>query len=101
MSKLNCWEFKKCGREGNGAKVKELGVCPASMEFKLEGINGGKAAGRACWAIAGTLCGGKLQGTFATKYANCLSCEFYMVVYKEEGADYKNTPSILTKLNTK
>lgn len=23
----NCWEFKKCGRETGGSKVKELGVC--------------------------------------------------------------------------
>jgi hypothetical protein len=25
----NCWEFKNCGREIGGIKVKEMGVCPA------------------------------------------------------------------------
>jgi len=28
--KLNCWEFKKCGRQPGGPKVAELGVCPAT-----------------------------------------------------------------------
>lgn len=28
MAKLNCWEFKKCGRETGGLKIKEMGVCP-------------------------------------------------------------------------
>ena len=23
---MNCWEFKKCGREPNGLKAKELGI---------------------------------------------------------------------------
>ena len=26
---MNCWEFKKCGREKHGVKEKELGRCPA------------------------------------------------------------------------
>jgi hypothetical protein len=26
---LNCWEFKKCGREAGGAKAADSGVCPA------------------------------------------------------------------------
>ncbi|MFH1294085.1 MAG: two-CW domain-containing protein [Pseudomonadota bacterium] len=29
MAKTNCWEHKKCGRKVGGAKVQELGVCPA------------------------------------------------------------------------
>ena len=36
--KLNCWEVKKCGREPEGAKVAELGECPASTENKLHGV---------------------------------------------------------------
>jgi hypothetical protein len=27
--KVNCWEFKKCGRESQGPNAAELGVCPA------------------------------------------------------------------------
>lgn len=98
MSKLNCWEFKKCGREPGGAKEKELGVCKASTESRLSDANGGKNAGRACWALAGTLCGGKVQGTFAEKLGNCLSCEFYQLVVKEEGAKLKGSRDILKML---
>ncbi len=63
---MNCWEFKKCGREKGGNKEKELGICPAYPNF-----------GQSCAYTAGTFCGGKVQGTFATKLATCLSCEFY------------------------
>lgn len=63
---MNCWEFKRCGREAGGAKAKELGVCPAYPD-----------QGTRCARTAGTLCGGVIQGTFATKLANCLRCDFY------------------------
>ena len=85
MSKANCWEVKVCGREPGGAKIAELGVCPAATATGLNGIHGGKNGGRACWVTAGTLCGGKVQGTFATKLAACQSCEFYQAVRREEG----------------
>ena len=84
--KQNCWEFKKCGREPGGKKAAELGVCPASTEKELNGVHGGKGAGRACWAVAGSLCGGKIQGTYAQKLTNCWRCEFMNTVKKEEEA---------------
>ena len=65
--KKNCWEFKKCGRESDGDKINELGVCPACAKQEADGLNGGKNAGRICWAIAGTFCGGEIQGKFAEK----------------------------------
>ncbi|MEW6221447.1 MAG: two-CW domain-containing protein [Thermodesulfobacteriota bacterium] len=98
MAKLNCWEFKKCGREKGGAKTGELGVCPASIEARVHGVNGGRNGGRGCWALAGTLCGGKIQGTFATKLGNCMSCDFYKVVKQEEGAACMATKDIVAKL---
>ena len=67
---MNCWEFKKCGREPGGAKAKELGVCPAYP-------NNGKD----CAYVAGTLCGGKVQGSFATKLSTCLNCDFHKSEY--------------------
>jgi len=82
---MNCWEFKKCGREAGGANAAEFGVCPAFIEKRLDGIHGGVSAGRACWVIAGTYCGGTIQGTFAEKEHNCLACDFYKLVRKEEG----------------
>lgn len=64
---MNCWEAKKCGREAGGLKVVELGICPAYTQ----------QAGEACWLVAGTFCGGTVQGTFAEKEKNCMNCDFY------------------------
>ncbi len=88
MTKTNCWEHKRCGREPGGAKEKELGSCPASTNFTNMGKNGGKAAGRYCWKVAGTLCGGKVQGTFAEKMMNCSQCDFFKAVKSGEGAAF-------------
>lgn len=90
--------FKKCGREPNGSKAKELGICEAATCTKVNGVKNGKNGGRICWAITGTLCGGKLQGTFAAKIANCLQCEFYKKVQKEEGSNAAKPKDILEKL---
>ena len=98
MAGRNCWEFKECGRQPGGANARELGVCRASAETWVNGTNGGRNGGRACWAIAGTLCGGKVQGTFAAKAGSCLDCEFYHMVGVEEGADHVSTIDIVAKL---
>jgi signal transduction histidine kinase len=60
-AKTQCWEFMQCGREKN-CEAK----CPANPNF-----------GRICWAVAGTLCAGKVQGTFAQKITSCRNCDFY------------------------
>ena len=65
----NCWELKKCGREAGGAKAAELGVCPAYPDH-----------GRECWFVAGTMCGGAVQGTYAEKLGNCAQCDFYVKI---------------------
>ncbi len=80
----NCWEFKKCGREKGGLLAHDLGVCPASLEQRLDGTHGGRNAGRACWVVAGTLCHGTVQGTYAHKYGSCGACDFYLDVKQEE-----------------
>jgi hypothetical protein len=85
LSKLNCWEFKKCGRELGGKYSLELGVCPASMDVMLDGVHEGVNAGRACWVLAGTMCNGEVTGTFAQKYNDCRQCDFYSTVMEEEG----------------
>jgi len=101
MVKDNCWQFKKCGRQPSGEKVDELGVCPAALEDAADGINNGVDGGRSCWALAGTLCGGKVQGTFATKLANCMQCEFYKLVLQEEGKDFAQSKEILERIKEK
>ena len=82
--KQNCWEFKKCGREFLGAKVDESGICPAANESRLKAVHEGVNAGRACWVVAGTLCAGKAQGTFAKENDSCTECAFYNTVWGEE-----------------
>ena len=70
---MNCWEFKKCGREKGGAKAKELGECPVFPNY-----------GKVCARVAGTFCGGKVQGSFAMKLASCMQCEFYKSVHYDK-----------------
>ena len=95
MAKQNCWEFKKCGRERGGDKAAELGICPVSVNTMLEGVHNGICAGRACWAVAGTMCGGEIQGSFAQKYKDCGLCDFYNTVRKEEGDNFILTIDLL------
>ncbi|MEI6512556.1 MAG: hypothetical protein WCO51_04695 [bacterium] len=89
MGKANCWEVKNCGRQSDGPKVKEFGVCPAANNLTYNNMNSGKSAGRYCWKVAGTLCGGKVQGTFADKMSGCLACPFFAQVKSEEAASFR------------
>lgn len=68
MGKMQCWEFKGCGRDKGGSS------CPAVKEN----------AGRTCWLVAGTMCGGAVQGTAAQKIGNCRNCDFYKKVKARE-----------------
>ncbi len=65
---IPCWEYMQCGRDMNSETR-----CPAYKNF-----------GRICWAVAGTLCAGKVQGTFAQKILNCRECEFYIRINEEK-----------------
>jgi hypothetical protein len=87
---MNCWEFMECQREPGGIKAGELGVCPASTNAGYNGLNRGINAGRACWAVAGTMCGGKINGTFAAMFKDCLDCSFHSLVKDEEDTEYHN-----------
>ena len=98
MEKLNCWEYKECERDPGGLSVYEFGICPAAMEKKANGFNGGKNAGRVCWAIANTLCDSKVQGTMVEKFDKCMKCEFFKLVGAEEGFNFKGCHDILPKL---
>ncbi len=98
MSKLNCWEYKQCGREPNGVNSVALGVCPASVETRLDGVHGGKNAGRSCWVPAATLCADRVQGTYGQKFGECSKCEFYRRVKEEEATKFLFAPLLLKKL---
>ncbi|MBZ5724564.1 MAG: hypothetical protein LAP87_06160 [Acidobacteriia bacterium] len=94
---VNCWEFKKCGRQPGGSRVADLGTCPAAIDAHAAGFNGGEFGGRICWALAGTLCGGKVQGTFAEKLTNCVNCDFYRLVQAEQGKDLQSFKALQLK----
>ena len=84
MEKKNCWEFMHCERQPGGRLVALRGVCPAATDKSLDAIHEGTNAGRACWVVTGTLCGGKVQGTEAHKQYHCWMCGFFEHVREEE-----------------
>jgi len=51
-----CWEKKNCEKKD----------CPVSAENLR------------CWQVAGTYCGGKVQGIFVDKYHNCKTCDVFL-----------------------
>ncbi|MDD3619139.1 MAG: NAD(P)-dependent oxidoreductase [Desulfobulbaceae bacterium] len=97
--KLNCWEVKQCGR-GPGSEGDGHALCPAAAETRLDSVHGGTNSGRACWVVAGTYCGGKVQGTHAAKYDVCKKCDFFQQVAKEEGKDFQRPLFLLSKLKS-
>ena len=87
MAKINCWEFMNCGRQPGGEKA-EFGVCPAATNIRLHGKHRGKNAGRACWLVAGSFCREQAKDVGALKINNCLECDFFRLVVKEEGKNF-------------
>jgi hypothetical protein len=77
--------MKHCGREPGGSRTDEFGECIAAVETANDGRNDGKNAGRYCWRVVGTFCGGKIQGDMAAKIMDCVRCDFFQQVKKEEG----------------
>lgn len=98
--KLNCWEVKKCGRGPHSLQINGSESCPVAKEARLDGVHGGKYSGRACWVVAGTYCGGKVQGTHACKFDVCQKCDFYQLVQKEEGEKFQRPLFLLSRLRS-
>jgi nucleoside-diphosphate-sugar epimerase len=96
--KLNCWEYMNCGRGPKGRNIKSRGMCPAAREKRLDRIHGGWNSGRACWVVAGTYCGGTIQGSYARKHIACKRCDFYQKVHHEEGEAIREPQSLLKLL---
>jgi hypothetical protein len=89
MERKNCWEIMACGRQPGGDNAEELGICAAALPHEhFEGVNRGMHCGRFCWAVAGTLCGGKVQGTYSKKFMDCMHCEFLKHVTIDEGRNF-------------
>jgi hypothetical protein len=82
QGKLNCWEFKKCGREPGGTNTSHAGTCPAAVEARADGIHSGMNGGRCCWAVTAAL---RQQGICLDQSGGgCDDCDFYRLVRNEE-----------------
>ena len=73
---MNCWEFKKCGREKGGTHAEELGVCPAYPDH-----------GRQCARI---YCVGNVHASQAAKLLSCMECDFYKSDYYDRSYTVPN-----------
>jgi len=92
LMKQNCWEYNKCGKNPSSRKSHEEEECPTEKTVENDGINGGKNGGRYCWRVGGTLCSvhdGKPVPHWAEKMKDCIHCEFFRMVRKEEGEDFE------------
>jgi hypothetical protein len=89
--KLNCWEFRKCGREKGGLMADVLGECPVSTVMKYDGLNDGIGAGRACWIANDFRCRGVGNGPL--RVISCQNCEFYkrVIFEQEENVSFRFT----------
>jgi hypothetical protein len=96
--KANCWEFRYCGRGPGGALSRNGGLCAAAFERRTDGVNSGRNGGRACWAIAGTVCDSTVHRTIADKIDDCQGCLFYLLVMEEEQGKYTGSEDILRML---
>jgi hypothetical protein len=57
--------------------------CPVATLMKLDGTNGGIAAGRACWAVVSNQNNGT-NIVCRNNRKSCFTCEFYYRVNNEE-----------------
>jgi len=81
-SKINCWQFKNCGREPGGVLADILGACPVASSMKFDGLNDGIGAGRACWMVPDSAC--RESGSHLPRVDPCHACDFYKRVLFEQ-----------------
>lgn len=67
MGNKRCWDFMHCGAERD----------KSCLVVEQE-------AGRTCWLVAGTLCGGEVVCGHAKEIDSCKSCDFYKKVKSGE-----------------
>lgn len=78
--KLNCWEFKKCGREPGGRNIAQYGICSIPVAVDSDGMNDGKNGGRACWLWRESACGDIMRKCSVEEIRECRECDFYKSV---------------------
>ncbi|MHB8882866.1 MAG: two-CW domain-containing protein [Thermodesulfovibrionales bacterium] len=62
--KIQCWNYHNCGHGKDS-------LCPAVDQ----------KAGRSCWLVSKTLCGGKVHGTHTERIKSCEGCGFYIYLH--------------------
>jgi len=75
----------------------DLGICPVTVEVRLDEMHGGKNAGRSCWVVAGRSAKAMFRG-LCQKYKNCETCDFYKQVKQEEAHQFVLSAELLSKL---
>jgi len=77
---VKCWEMSRCRRSR----------CPSYESDNLR-----------CWQVAGTQCGGKVQGHFAQKLGSCAKCSVFKAARPDKitelGEIFNNMMFILSK----
>lgn len=78
---VRCWEFKDCQ--------------------SLECLAYGLTENLRCWQVAGTHCGGKVQGVFAQKLGRCEQCEVFGTACPDKithlGETFNNMMAVLER----
>jgi hypothetical protein len=59
-----CREYKKCGNED----------CIVFKKYHNSSLV------PHCWYVAGTMCGGRVQGEYAQKIGNCRNCDYFLYI---------------------
>jgi diguanylate cyclase (GGDEF)-like protein len=74
-----CWDTLSCNKED----------CPVRKQGDYR-----------CWLIVGTLCGGRVQGVFAKKFGNCVTCEVYKQYHERPiRALYENISILIAQMS--
>ncbi|MBI4697503.1 MAG: hypothetical protein HY758_00925 [Nitrospirae bacterium] len=79
---IKCWEIKGCAKKD----------CPAYQNEDYR-----------CWLIAGTFCGGVVQGEFAKKYGTCFKCNIFQNIFGQQPVRrlYENIDILISHLHNR
>lgn len=70
-----------------------LGECAVASAMQYDGVNDGKAAGRACWIVRKSGVSLDCPGLYSR--ADCHQCEFYLrVMHEQEGQAERKYSSV-------
>ena len=83
-NRLNCCNFKRCGREPGGRNISIFGVCSAPVAIGFDGMNNGRNGGRSCWIIRESACEQVMRKCCVQEIRECRQCDFYCFVNESE-----------------